>query len=65
VIDPARFGYVSSDPKNIGTSLRASVIIKLKMLCQVDEFDELISYLHLECFTDTLAGCVPATLHCV
>ena len=54
-----RYGYVSSDPKNIGTSLRASVIIKLKMLCQVAEFDEVISHLHLECFTTTLAGRLP------
>ena len=55
-----RYGYISANPREIGTSLRATVLVRLPKLSQIPEFHELVGNLHLECFADTIPGPLPA-----
>ena len=55
-----RYGYISANPREIGTSLRATVLVRLPKLSQIPEFNELVGNLHLECFADTIPGPLPA-----
>jgi hypothetical protein len=60
-----RHGYVSSDPRNIGSSLKASVLIRLPTLGETAEFPELLRCLHLESRTDAIGGALEKGVYLV
>jgi creatine kinase len=47
-VEHRRYGFLNSSPSDIGTALRASVVIKLVRLGQHAQFGEMVRRLHLE-----------------
>ena len=60
-----RHGYVSADPRNIGTALKATVLLKLPLLGVHPEYPKLCEYLHLESSHDAIGGPLPDGLYIV
>jgi creatine kinase len=47
-VEHRRLGFLNSSPSDIGTALRASVVIKLVRLGQHPHFHDIVQHLHLE-----------------
>jgi creatine kinase len=47
-VEHRRLGFLNSSPSDIGTALRASVVIKLVRLGQHPQFEDIVRRLHLE-----------------